>query len=180
MLPTLPTFSPHSMGTHNFPLVENWPWDIAMPGPRNRSGNICRCFWNPHKHEGKEGQEGWGYWSLRSVLETHLVLSQCQCQLATTQVNPAPGRDIQMSGFGWHGDLCYKPEDVCLQPNKEILLSIPIPPFSSKLTVSSSLLLAQWLCLLLTLVSSSTYLYAFACSSRSSWRNIPPPKKKPA
>lgn len=64
-------------------------------------------------------------------------------QLARTQAISAHGGDIQVVWI-LAGDLCYKPEDVWLQPNKqEILLSIPISPFSTKHAVSSRLLLAQ-------------------------------------
>lgn len=102
MLSTFQSFSLHSTGTHNFPLVETWPWATAMSRPRNRSWSICRCLRNPHRHGGEESQEGWGYWSLSSTLETHLVLSQCQRSACQSTGHLCPWR--WYSGcldFGW-------------------------------------------------------------------------------
>lgn len=126
----------------------------------------------------KQGESGgWGYWSLSSTLETHLVPAQC---LRSTYPNTG-----HFCPWKWYSDCLDMASMEAFVINQKVSGFMLISRRFSYSTIfiqahcQSSLLLAQWLCLFPTLVSLPTYLYDICAmhNNRSSFRNYPHPQK---
>lgn len=121
------------------------------------------------------------------LLISNVYLGGIPCPISAIEVGLPERRSslsmevmFRLSGFGWQGDLCYKPEDGRLQPNKqEITLSTPSPPFSPKHTVSSSLLLTLSACVYFLVLYPCPLSHVTSCDMAvGDLLEIPKKKKK--